>query len=337
MQAIVLNPSFELSLEEVDEPTPGTGEVLIAPSIVGVCGSDVHGVRSRSPRRTPPLIMGHEFVGRVVAVGPETDDSLVGRRVAVNPQLPCRGCVDCRAGQEHLCANRGLIGGTRPGGLAQLVIAPRANCHEVPEHVSDDRAALIEPFATCVHAMNLAAPFFPGDVLVLGGGAVGRLMAELIGSIIASHVFVSEPDEARRSLVRGATAAHPSEVPDLVATQTVDGRGFDLVFDAVGSEATRRQSIEALRSGGTAVWIGMEAHDSTIDGFAVATREQRILGSFAYTDWEFASAIRILAHSDIGAADVSESLSLSDALVAFDRLIAGTAAAHKLAVDPRKT
>lgn len=333
MQAIVLNESFELGIRAVNDPDPGHGEVLVQPSVVGVCGSDIHGVLSRSPRRTPPLIMGHEIAGIAVAVGPDTDDSIVGQRVAVNPQLPCRDCVDCRAGREHLCLRRGLIGGTQGGGLAELVTVPLANCHVLPEQLQDDRAALIEPFATCVHAINLATSSLPDEVLVLGGGAVGRLMAELLGSLPGSRIFVSEPDESRRGLVRRATSVVPDEVPDLVSTVT-GGRGFGLIVDAVGAGATRRQSIDALSSGGTALWIGMDAHDCNIDGFALVTREQRVLGSFAYTDQEFATAMRILADSDIGAVDVAEALNLTDALSAFNQLLSGHSTTYKLAVKP---
>ena len=114
-------------------PRPAPGEVLVQVASAGICGSDVQGVATRSPRRSPPLVMGHEFAGTVVEASPEVTPGLVGRRVAVNPQVPCGACLVCRSGRENVCAHRELIGGTRAGGFAEHVSVPIGCVHELTD------------------------------------------------------------------------------------------------------------------------------------------------------------------------------------------------------------
>src|SRR5881398_3331753 len=129
MQALLYLPSYELEVRAVPSPRPAGDEVLVRVEAAGICGSDVHGVASRSPRRTPPLIMGHELTGEVVAAGGPAGEPLVGKGVAVNPQVPCGECRSCRSGRENVCARRELVGGTRSGGFAELVSVPLRCIH----------------------------------------------------------------------------------------------------------------------------------------------------------------------------------------------------------------
>ncbi len=135
MRALVYTLERTLDVLDVEAPVPAAGEVLIRVERAGICGSDVQGVATRSPRRAPPLIMGHELVGEVTAAATGAE-ALVGRRVAVNPQVPCRACLACRSGSENVCQHRELVGGSRPGGFGELVAVP-ASC----VHVIDDELA----------------------------------------------------------------------------------------------------------------------------------------------------------------------------------------------------
>src|SRR5262245_51149879 len=198
--------------------------------------------------------MGHELVGEVVDASAGSEQ-LVGRRVAVNPQVPCGRCLSCRSGSENVCQNRELVGGTRPGGFGELVAVPARCVHVVDEALDAEVAVLAEPVATCIHAFRLSPVAFPGTVVVLGAGTIGMLTAIVARLHGAGRIVVSETSEERRAWA--APLANEVVEPGELATA---GAGADLVIDAVGADSTRAASVALLRPGGCAVWLGM--HDA---------------------------------------------------------------------------
>ena len=160
MRALVYTESRDLVVREVDAPVAGAGEVVVRVDAAGICASDVHALRSRSERRTPPLIMGHELTGEVVEVADREAPDLLGARVAVNPQVTCGDCWWCRSGAENICCRRELIGGTRPGGFAELVAVPRRCLHRLADGTDAATAVFAEPLATCLHGLALAPDRF---------------------------------------------------------------------------------------------------------------------------------------------------------------------------------
>ena len=324
MQALVYTTSFELEVHDVPSPEPGADEVVVRVEAAGICGSDVHGVVSRSPRRAPPLVMGHELCGEVVAAGGATGESLVGTRVAVNPQVPCRDCVACRSGRENVCARRELVGGTRPGGFAELVAVPVWCVHPISAGLAPEVAVLCEPLATCVHALRLVPDSLVDVAVVLGAGTIGILAAQVLRAAGTRTIVVSELDEDRRrsaAAVADAVVA-VDEVCDFV-TGLTRGSGVSLTVDAVGSSDTRRDSLRVLEPGGTAVWLGMHEHDATIAAFDVVVREQRVQGSFAYTNPEFARAVGLLESGLVVPRVSHASFSLEESGAVFTRLLEG--------------
>lgn len=295
MQALLYLPSYDLEVRAVPSPRPEGDEVVVRVEAAGICGSDLHGVASRSPRRAPPLIMGHELSGEVVVAGGAGGEHLIGTRVAVNPQVPCGDCQSCRSGRENVCTRRGLIGGTRPGGFAELVSVPLRCVHPVSDDLAPDVAVFCEPLATCVHALRLVPDSFTEAAVVLGAGTIGVLAAQLLRLAGTRVIIVSEVDEGRRR--SAATAADavvaPDELYDAVMEST-GGLGVSLSVDAVGSDGTRRESIRVLQPGGLAVWLGMHEQEATIPAFDLVVKEQRVQGSFAYTNPEFGRALGLL-------------------------------------------
>jgi 2-desacetyl-2-hydroxyethyl bacteriochlorophyllide A dehydrogenase len=304
---------------EVEAPTPAEGEVLIRVERAGICGSDVQGVATRSPRRAPPLIMGHELVGEVIEAG-RLGDGLVGRRVAVNPQVPCGVCLNCRSGSENICQHRQLVGGTRPGGFGELVAVPVRCVHVVGDDLDAELAVLAEPVATCIHAFRLSPLALPGTVVVLGAGPIGMLACIVARLHGAGRIVVSEVSEERRSWVApiADTVLEPGGLERAV------GDGADLVVDAVGADATRAASVALLRPGGCAVWLGMHDVEATIPAFDLVVREQTIRGSFAYTDADFARAVELLAGQPEAFRLPTLTCSLEDGARVFGELVAGT-------------
>jgi 2-desacetyl-2-hydroxyethyl bacteriochlorophyllide A dehydrogenase len=325
MDALVYTESYELEVRELETPRPAPDEVLLEVEAAGICASDVDGVSSRSPRRAPPLVMGHELTGRVTATGGPAGAQLVGARVAVNPQVTCGDCARCRAGQENACGVRGLIGGTRQGGFAELVAVPVRCLHALSRDIDAEVAVFAEPLATCLHALSLIREPFIGTAVVLGGGTIGTLAAQLLRAAGTQRVIVSEPVADRLELLRTVADAlvTPSELHGAVLELTGDA-GADLSFDAVGTAGSRPDSLRVLRAGGCALWLGMHAAAATIPAFDMVVREQRVQGSFAYTNGEFASALGLLESGRLLPAVSHRSVGLAGSAATFRRLLDGS-------------
>lgn len=324
MQALLYTDSYELEVRELDAPSPDAGDVLVQVEAAGICASDVDGVSSRSPRRAPPLVMGHELIGTVVASGGDAGKGFIGSRVAVNPQVTCGDCRWCRSGAENICGHRGMIGGTRPGGFAELVAVPVRCLHPVAAETSRDVAVLTEPLATCVHALSRLADGFTGTAVVLGAGAIGMLAAQLLRTSGTRRVIVSEPDGERRKLMGAVAqaAVTPAELEAVVMDFT-DGVGADVSVDAVGTTESRPHSLRVLRPGGSALWLGMHAPQATVPGFDMVVGERSVLGSFAYTNVEFGQALGLLESGLLKPAVSVRSVPLAESDVVFRRLLDG--------------
>jgi L-iditol 2-dehydrogenase len=325
MQALMYLPSHDLEVRDVPRPRPDHDEVIVRVEATGICGSDVHGVASRSPRRTPPLIMGHELSGEIVAAGGPAGERLIGTRVAVNPQMPCRDCVACRSGRENVCSRRDLIGGTRPGGFAEFVSVPLRCIHPVADDLAADVAVFCEPLATCVHALRLVPDVLVETAVVLGAGTIGVLAAQLLRVAGTRVIIVSEVDEGRRR--SAATTAEAVVAPDDLHDAVMEltgGSGVSLSLDAVGTDGTRRESIRVLQPAGLAVWLGMHEQEATIPAFDLVVREQAVQGSFAYTNPEFGRALSLLEGGLIDPAVSRRSFPLEESGDVFRRLLEGS-------------
>lgn len=278
MKAMVYTAPLELKILEVDIPIPGPDEVLVKVSAVGICGSELEGFISQNPFRIPPLIMGHEFTGV------RFDN---GTHVAVNPVVSCHICDLCMRGLTNICRNRSIIGIQRPGAFAEMVAVPKINCYPLPDGFPPTNAALVEPLANAAHAFRVAQAHDPSParVGIIGAGALGFLTA-----LVAARRGVPEIVISDLSLQRRELAAHSGATAVMERLQNGE---FDIIFDAVGSAETRHASVDLLRPGGTAVWIGLHGSDAGADGLALIRNEKRILGTFCYQDQDYRAALAI--------------------------------------------
>jgi len=285
VRALVFTAPGTVELLDVPEPDPAPGEVLVQVRAAGICGSELHGARHPGFRK-PPLIMGHEFAGLTAG----------GEAVVVNPILSCGHCGLCRRGLRHICQEREIIGVHRAGGFAERVAVPASAVRPVPPGLPWETAALIEPAANAVHAWNRAVGALGAgatggaQVAVIGCGAIGLLCVAVALSSGAQRVEVSDLAPARLAAARrlGAAAGGPA----------LDGE-YDVVIDAVGSAATRAASVAHQRPGGTAIWLGLADSDPGFDASALVRAEKRVLGSFAYSDEEFARATALVRGWDL--------------------------------------
>lgn len=278
MQAMVFTQPGLVENKEVAEAEAGPGEVLIDVDAAGICGSELHGI-SKPGFRTPPLVMGHEFAGH----------TLDGRRVVVNPIINCGDCDLCNNGLEHVCRERSIVGIHRAGAFAERVAVPERMLHSLPDELTSEQGALVEPLANGLHAWDLSGRPRGARVGIIGSGTIG-LVCMMAAARDADEVVVVDIAEDRLDVARqlGATTA-----------TALDGE-FDVVIDAVGVGQTHADSVARLRPGGTAVWIGLMGTDPGFDTTELIRQEKRVLGTFAYPDRVFAEAVEMIASCDLG-------------------------------------
>lgn len=311
MKALVYTAPGTMELLDVDEPVPVDGEVVVDVKAVGICGSELHGIRSPG-FRTPPLVMGHEFVGL-------TED---GRRVAVNPIVTCGTCDLCRRGSGQLCRDRCILGIHRPGGFSERVAVPARLLHELPADLSWEHAALIEPIANGVHAWRLVEEMAPQRVGIIGAGAIGLVCLLSARAAGVEYVQIADlaVDRLRVASKLGAAATGPA----------LEGE-FDVVFDAVGHMATHRASVEHLRPGGRAVWLGLLSDDAGLSSLDVVRMEKGVVGSFAYTDADFADAVAMARTTPV---DWATNVPLLEGAEVFHGLMKGRTDLVKVLLRP---
>ena len=335
MRGIVWHGPEQMSVEEVESPEVGPGQVVVRPEATGICGSEIEGYLGKMGNRTPPLVMGHEFAGTVTEVGEGADEGLLGLTVAVNPLSSDGTCYLCRAGLTNLCPNRKLVGIHSPGGFAEYALAPAANVYPLPEGVDARTGALAEPLANGVHAARLGtAGGHPVEhAVVIGAGTIGLmcLQAAVLDGIPTVHGV--EPHEGRReqALALGATGAYASaEEAGLAVEGAREGLGADLVIDAVGAEVTRRAAIDLLRPGGRAVFIGLHDDGSTLGFHGVVRGQIDLQGSYAYTAEDFEQALSWLVEGKAGIGELPPVLALEEGPKAFADLVRGPSAQIKV-------
>ncbi len=313
VKAIVYTGPRELEYQDVDEPRPGPGEVVVRVQAVGICGSELHGVASENPFRVPPLVMGHEFVG----VREDT-----GERIVVNPLVPCLDCDLCLRGRSNVCRNRTIVGIHRPGAFTERVAVPERNLYPAPDELTPEAGAVVEPLANAIHAWRLPADPTPQRVGIIGAGTMGLVSLLVARARGAPEVHVADIAEERLAVAHRLGAS---------ATAAALEGEFDLVIDAVGSAATRGVSVEQVRPGGSAVWIGLHGEDPGFASMPLIRLEKTVHGTFCYTPADFAAAVRLSPYLDTSWVSP---MALDDGVKVFEELMHGRTDLLKVTLAP---
>ncbi|MCD6291460.1 MAG: galactitol-1-phosphate 5-dehydrogenase [Anaerolineae bacterium] len=338
MKALVYTAPRRMELQDVPRPEPGPGEALIEVTAVGICGSDVHGFRGLSARRKPPMVMGHEFTGRVAALGLGVDDVSVGQQVVVNPLIPCGICEVCLSGRGYICPHRKLIGMDLPGAFAEYVVAPRKALFPLPEGMDPAVATVTEALANPVHIVQNNVFGLMHGVVVMGAGTQGLLALEMATLAGISPRISVDLDPRRLEIARrlGADAVIDARTQDVVRaiSDLTDGRGVDLVIDAVGVNATRQQAIAVAAPGGRVVFLGLHEVTAELDCQAVVTRELTVHGSYAYSPHDFLTALDLLNSGRVEVTSWLGTAPLSDGQHVFEALADQTSPFVKMVLIP---
>ena len=330
MRALMYTGTQAMEMRDVPEPVPAAGDVLLRIDAVGICGSDLHAWHGHDPRRVPPMILGHEFAATVVA-GEGT-----GRRVTGNPLVTCGSCEYCVQGRNNLCANRTMIGMSRPGAFAERMAIPAGCLVELPDDLPAARAALTEPAATALHALNLsmralARPLPECSTLILGGGAIGMLAALLARHYGCRDLVVAETNALRRASLERAVGCRTFDPRDGVPPRE---SSVDYVIDAVGARTTRQAALAAVKPGGVVMHIGLMDWASEIDMRKLTLAEITLIGTYTYTTADLRATVRALSAGVFGDLAWVEERPLADGALALADLDAGRTAAAKVVLRP---
>lgn len=299
MRALVYHGPWQMELEELPRPSPAAGEVLLRITAVGICGSDVHGFTGESGRRTPGMVMGHEFAGEIAELGPGVEGWQVGERVAAFNMLGCGQCLFCRTGQTQQCPERQVFGvnmGTR-GAFAEFLAVPGANLVRLAPGLDPALAVLHEPLGVGLHAVDILNPSPTDTVVVVGAGTIGLGLTLALRQRGVARIFVLDKIPEKLALAErfGATPVHVEKVdPQEVLRAATGGYGADGAVEAVGQAGTVRECLRLTRPGGTVVLVGNLAQSVDLPLQEIVSQEKRLLGSYGFHFADFQRAMALI-------------------------------------------
>jgi 2-desacetyl-2-hydroxyethyl bacteriochlorophyllide A dehydrogenase len=326
MRALVYTAPGRVEIEERPRPLPQPGEAEIAIETAGVCGSDISGFLGHSSLRRPPLVLGHELVGRL----PD------GKRVVANPLISCGRCRACVSGAQNLCESWKLLGlGTTPGTFAEYIAMPRAHVYEIPDSLTAEQAILTEPLANVVHLLRIVAPPAFFRLAIVGAGTMGALALLTALRVGARDVLVVDVNDQRLATMRklGASAVanvSPAEEGQCIAGLSYD---YDVVIDASGSAAARQMAFDLCRPGGQVVLLGMGSQRSEVNFVSSIRKEHRVVMSFAYTPVDFRRALDLLIADEINLTPWTIRMPLERGQEAFERMSREPGVSLKMMLD----
>lgn len=343
MKALVLKDYHHLALEEVAMPVYGPDDVLVSIKACAICGSDIHGLDGSTGRRIPPIIMGHEAAGLVEKVGTNVHNVKPGDRVTFDSTIYCDQCFFCRRGEVNLCEQRKVLGVSCAdyrlhGALAEYVAVPQHIIYPLPEAVTFEQAAMVEPLSIAFHALRCSPVVRQQTAVVVGVGMIGLLLVQLLKvagckEIIAIDLASEKLDMAKKF---GATVGLRSEEVDLQAAveKLTGGRGADVAFEIVGLNSTFQTALTSLRKGGSLTLVGNLRPSVNFPLQTVVTRQLTLHGSCASAG-EYPEGLDLIASGKVDVNTlISATAPLADGEAWFKRLYAGQPGLMKVILKP---
>jgi len=340
MKAAVYRGPRDIRIEQVPEPPdPGGDDVVIEVARAAICGTDSSEWAHGPLLAQPPVVLGHEFVGQVVAAGPEAGAVGVGDRVVCGAGISCGECDWCRAGRTNLCAHYRTIGLHIDGGLAQYVSSPARICLAVPGALSDDAAAIAQPLAVALHAVRRSGLRRGQSCAVIGVGGIGAFIVAAAAAAGASPLIALDIDEDRLATARtlGASAVIDArgQALDALILGGTGGEGADVVIEASGTAEAPGAATRAARRGGRVLIVGLQAAPREVDLLSLTVREVEITTTLAHVcDVDLPEALELLARTELAAAVTDRVIGLDDLVAHGIEPLAGGTARGKIVVAP---
>ncbi len=343
MKALVLQEYHQLVYEDVPDPEIATDGVLIQVKACGICGSDVHGLDGSTGRRIPPIIMGHEASGMIIQTGKNVKDFTAGDRVTFDSTIYCGACYFCHRGQINLCDNRRVLGVScqdyrQHGAFAEYVAVPQRILYRLPETLSYERAAMVEPVSIAFHAMTLTPITLNDTAVVVGAGMIGILLIQALrlagcGQIIAVDLAPQKLALASQAGADVVLQAGQSNVTAEILKLTGE-RGADLAFEVVGNTTALNTAVASLRKGGTLTIIGNLAPTVEFPLQAIVTRQITVYGSCS-SNGEYSACLDMIAAGKINVdLLINKVAPLSEGAFWFQKLYNGEDNLMKVILQP---
>jgi threonine dehydrogenase-like Zn-dependent dehydrogenase len=339
MKAAVFHAPGDVRIEPIAEPPPpGPGELLIKVSKAALCGTDAAEWAHGPLLAQPPVVLGHEFTGAVVAAGPDTKQFRAGTRVVSGAGISCGSCEWCVAGRTNLCATYQTLGLHRDGGLAELVLSPASICQAVPGELDDIGAAMAQPLAVALHAARRGRVAPGRSCAVIGAGGIGAFIIAAAASLGADPLIAIDVADGRLSTAAalGATMSVNAERQDAAeSVRTATGQqGAHVVIEASGAPASPAAAMEMVRRGGDVVIVGLQPSPVELDLFSVATREVDLHGTLAHVCGDdLGEALKLLASTELATTVLGDVIPINDLVRGGLRPLAERTAHGKIVVD----
>lgn len=332
MRAVRLHAVKDLRVEDIDPPLPPTaGEVTLAVTAAGICGSDLHNFATGAWISRAPSVAGHEFAGTITAIGAGVTHVTLGDRVIVDSRYTCGTCAACVDGLGQVCETLGFLGEAIDGGFAEAVTLPARNVLRAPDGVPDRHLAMAEPLAVALHALRRLALPNGASLVITGCGPIGGLTA-LLAARFGHPVTVIDQNTARADLVAKAVAGQATSLDALAKTR------FRFALDTTGNAGVIAALAAAIAGAGTLGLVGIGRPDKVIDPGVMVEKELSLVGCHAFSSADLTEIRDMLPDlSPSLDAFVAGIIPLSDVPGAYDRHLAGTVAGLKTIIDCKST
>ena len=295
-QAIMTTPG-KIEFGEVETPKPGKGEVLMQIHKIGVCGSDVHVWHGKHPYTSYPVVQGHEYSATIEALGEGVENLKVGQKVTATPQVVCGECSPCKRGDYHICDKLKVEGFQAPGVAQDYFVTSAEKIVPLPDSFSFEQGAFVEPVAVAVHTTTRVDSLVNKNVVVLGAGPIGNLVAQ-VAQAKGANVLITDISDFRLDVAKKCGVENTLNVTKdnlQSAVKTVFGNdGYNVAFECAGIEATMAETIETIGKGGSIVVVGVFADKPRIDLGLVQDRELKLIGTLMYQYNDYTDAVKLL-------------------------------------------
>ena len=288
---------------DVEKPAPGADDVLVRIRRIGICGSDIHVFHGKHPYTSYPVVQGHEVSGVIDEVGGKTTEFKKGQAVTFLPQLSCGECYPCTHGMYHICNSLRVMGFQANGAAQEFFTVPKTLIVQLPDSMSPEEGAMVEPTAVAVHALGRSGDITGKSVLVLGAGPIGNLVAQCAYGLGASSVMITDLSDFRLQIARECGIEHTvlasrQNLDDAIMKIFGEDRS-DLIMECVGVQPTIAEAVSNARKGSTIVVVGVFGEKPVVDVGLIQDRELSLVGTLMYQREDYEKAIDLIGRNHI--------------------------------------
>jgi L-iditol 2-dehydrogenase len=303
MWQAILESKERIIFKKVEKPIPRPNEVLIKIKKIGICGSDIHAFHGKHPYISFPIIQGHEFSGQITEVGKEAKRFQPGDNVTIMPQVVCNRCYPCTHGNYHICQNLKVIGCQTPGAAQEYFSVDENLVIKVPDNMSYDFGAMVEPLAVGVHALGKLSELKGINLLVLGAGPIGNLAAQAAKGLGVRTVMITDINEFRLEIAKKCGLDYPILISREDLSQAIEKHfgeaGVDATLECVGLQATIEQAIQIARKGTDIIVVGVFSEIPRVNIGFIQDKELRLMGTLMYREEDYHVAIELIQSGKI--------------------------------------